>query len=163
MAALRCWGCETLLPARLLLRAPAFAPAHPPPASLPAALPLLPQVGPFDRLSIKGLTSFAPGKGLTLVGKRPDGSTYEFPVNHTFNANQINVSPPSPGRMHARARLCPLCFRRLRGMCAEAQGVLAKGWSSLSLSSGQTTDRLVPLPNPATVCSGSSTAPHSTP
>ncbi|EFN58720.1 hypothetical protein CHLNCDRAFT_19608, partial [Chlorella variabilis] len=48
------------------------------------------KVGPFDRLSIKGLTSFAPGKGLTLVGKRPDGSTYEFPVNHTFNANQIN-------------------------------------------------------------------------
>lgn len=25
-----------------------------------------------------------------LVGKRPDGSTYEFQLNHTFNANQIN-------------------------------------------------------------------------
>lgn len=49
----------------------------------------MPQVGPFDRLSIKGLTSFAPGKPLTLVGKRPDGSTYEMTVNHTFNANQV--------------------------------------------------------------------------
>ncbi|KAL4458005.1 hypothetical protein ABPG75_012870 [Micractinium tetrahymenae] len=48
------------------------------------------KVGPFDRLSIRGLTSFAPGKPLTLVGKRPDGSTYEMTVNHTFNANQIN-------------------------------------------------------------------------
>lgn len=27
---------------------------------------------------------------LKLVGKRADGSTYEFPVNHTFNENQIN-------------------------------------------------------------------------
>lgn len=55
-----------------------------------------PQVGPFDRISVKGLTSFAPGKPLTLVGKRPDGSTYEVPVNHTFNANQVGGQAKPP-------------------------------------------------------------------
>ncbi len=39
------------------------------------------QVGPFDKISIKGLPTFAPGKPLTLEGKRPDGSTYSFPVS----------------------------------------------------------------------------------
>lgn len=24
-----------------------------------------------------------------MVGKKPDGETYEFPVDHTFNENQI--------------------------------------------------------------------------
>ncbi|KDD76061.1 aconitate hydratase [Helicosporidium sp. ATCC 50920] len=48
------------------------------------------QVGPFDTVAIKGLTAFAPGKPLTFEGTRPDGSTYSFPVNHTFNDNQIN-------------------------------------------------------------------------
>ena len=47
------------------------------------------QVGPFDKISIKGLTSFAPGKTLTVEGKRPDGETYSFPVNQTFNEAQI--------------------------------------------------------------------------
>lgn len=47
------------------------------------------QVGPFDKISIKGLTDFQPGKPLTVVGKKPDGETYEFPVNQTFNENQI--------------------------------------------------------------------------
>ncbi|KAK9837289.1 hypothetical protein WJX81_003731 [Elliptochloris bilobata] len=47
------------------------------------------KVGPFDKLSIHGLTSFAPGKPLTVAGKRPDGTTYEFTVNQTFNDNQI--------------------------------------------------------------------------
>ena len=47
------------------------------------------QVGPFDRISIKGLTDFQPSKPLTVVGKKPDGSTYEFLVNQTFNDNQI--------------------------------------------------------------------------
>ncbi len=46
-------------------------------------------MGPFDKISIEGLTSFAPGKALTLKGTRPDGSTYSFPVNHTFNENQV--------------------------------------------------------------------------
>ncbi len=48
------------------------------------------QVGPFDKLSIKGLTTFAPGKPLAVAGTRPDGSTYEFTVNQTFNENQIH-------------------------------------------------------------------------
>jgi aconitate hydratase len=47
------------------------------------------QVGPFDKVSILGLTTFAPGKPLTFRGVRPDGTSYEFPVNHTFNENQI--------------------------------------------------------------------------
>ncbi len=48
-----------------------------------------PQVGPYDKLSIVGLKTFAPGKPLAVEGKRPDGSTYSFPVNQTFNENQI--------------------------------------------------------------------------
>eukprot|EP00889_Picochlorum_renovo_P008701 jgi/Picre1/35731/NNA_003191.t1 len=36
------------------------------------------KVGPFDTISIKGLTTLSPGKQLTVVGTRPDGSTYEF-------------------------------------------------------------------------------------
>lgn len=48
------------------------------------------KISPTDRISIKGLTDFKPGQPLTLVGKRTDGSTYTFPVNHTFNENQIN-------------------------------------------------------------------------
>ena len=47
------------------------------------------KVGPFDRIAIRGLDSFSPGKPLTLEGTRPDGSTYSFTVNHTFNENQI--------------------------------------------------------------------------
>ncbi|KAF5840054.1 mitochondrial aconitate hydratase [Dunaliella salina] len=47
-------------------------------------------VGSHDRLSIIGLKEFAPGKPLKVEGKRPDGSTYEFTVNHSFNDNQIN-------------------------------------------------------------------------
>jgi aconitate hydratase len=47
------------------------------------------KIAPTDRISILGLKTFAPGKPLTLRGKRADGSTYEFPVNHTFNDNQI--------------------------------------------------------------------------
>ena len=47
------------------------------------------QIGPFDKISVKGLTDFQPGKPLTVAGKKPDGSTYEFPVNQTFNDNQL--------------------------------------------------------------------------
>ncbi|WIA23227.1 hypothetical protein OEZ85_000001 [Tetradesmus obliquus] len=43
-----------------------------------------------DRLSILGLAGLAPGKQLTIQGKRKDGSTYEFEVNQTFNENQIS-------------------------------------------------------------------------
>ena len=66
------------------------------------------QVGPFDRLSIKGLTAFAPGSSLSLEGKRPDGSTYSIPVNHTFNDNQINwcVTPFCGGAQGYRNEIC---------------------------------------------------------
>ena len=47
------------------------------------------KVGPFDKLAIKGLTTLAPGSQLTVEGTRPDGSKYDFKVNHTFNENQI--------------------------------------------------------------------------
>lgn len=46
------------------------------------------KVGPRDKVSILGLPP-SPGKQLTLKGESPDGKTYEFPVNHTFNDNQI--------------------------------------------------------------------------
>lgn len=46
------------------------------------------QVHPHDKLSIVGLPP-VPGKPLKVVGKRTDGSTYDFTVNHTFNDNQI--------------------------------------------------------------------------
>ncbi|HRK07749.1 MAG TPA: aconitate hydratase [Pseudobdellovibrionaceae bacterium] len=42
-----------------------------------------------DRLTIKGLKSFAPGVNLTVVVKHTDGSTDTFPVKHSFNAEQI--------------------------------------------------------------------------
>ena len=48
------------------------------------------KVGPFDRIAVRGLTGFAPGKQLTVEGTRPDGSTYAFPVNQTFNENQLS-------------------------------------------------------------------------
>ncbi|MDX1921061.1 MAG: aconitate hydratase, partial [Candidatus Caenarcaniphilales bacterium] len=42
-----------------------------------------------DKLSIIGLTEFAPGKSLKLVIKHKDGSSDEAVLNHTFNENQI--------------------------------------------------------------------------
>jgi aconitate hydratase len=42
-----------------------------------------------DRVSITGLTTFAPGVPLTLVVKHKDGSEDSIPLNHTFNAGQI--------------------------------------------------------------------------
>ncbi|MEY3679187.1 MAG: hypothetical protein RI924_1328 [Bacteroidota bacterium] len=42
-----------------------------------------------DTLAITGLTEFAPGKPLTVVLTHADGSTVSFPVNHTYNAQQI--------------------------------------------------------------------------
>eukprot|EP00803_Ostreobium_quekettii_P009599 evm.model.scf_279.7 EVM.evm.TU.scf_279.7 scf_279:67517-77749(-) len=48
------------------------------------------KVAPSDKIAILGLKDFTPGKPLTLEGKRVDGSTYTFPVNHTFNLNQIH-------------------------------------------------------------------------
>lgn len=42
-----------------------------------------------DLIDIVGLTEFAPGKQLTIVLNHIDGSMEEFPVNHTYNAQQI--------------------------------------------------------------------------
>lgn len=42
-----------------------------------------------DAIDILGLTSFAPGKQLTVVLHHKDGSTDSFAVNHTYNAQQI--------------------------------------------------------------------------
>lgn len=42
-----------------------------------------------DTIDIVGLTEFAPEKQLTIVLNHADGSTEAFPVNHTYNAAQI--------------------------------------------------------------------------
>lgn len=43
-----------------------------------------------DTLDVIGLTNFAPGKQLTVVLNHSDGTTEQFPVNHTYNQNQID-------------------------------------------------------------------------
>jgi aconitate hydratase len=42
-----------------------------------------------DTFDILGLTTFTPGVQLTVVLHHKDGSTESFPVNHTYNAQQI--------------------------------------------------------------------------
>ncbi|MDB5031563.1 aconitate hydratase [Mucilaginibacter sp.] len=42
-----------------------------------------------DKIDIIGLTTFAPGKQLTVVLHHQDGTVDSFPVNHTYNAQQI--------------------------------------------------------------------------
>ena len=42
-----------------------------------------------DVVDILGLTTFAAGQPLTLRLTHKDGSTEEFPVNHTYNTQQI--------------------------------------------------------------------------
>ena len=42
-----------------------------------------------DTFDITGLTTFTPGKPLTVVLHHKDGSVESFPVNHTYNAQQI--------------------------------------------------------------------------
>ncbi|NJR74808.1 MAG: hypothetical protein HC773_16535, partial [Scytonema sp. CRU_2_7] len=43
-----------------------------------------------DSIDILGLTSFAPGKPLTVVLNHADGSSDEILVNHTYNEQQID-------------------------------------------------------------------------
>ena len=43
-----------------------------------------------DRIDILGLTSFAPGKPLTVVLNHQDGSLDKISVNHTYNKPQID-------------------------------------------------------------------------
>ncbi|KAJ1911168.1 Aconitate hydratase mitochondrial [Mycoemilia scoparia] len=47
------------------------------------------KVDPTDKVSILGLDTFAEGKPLTVRLEKQNGETVEFPVNHTFNPNQI--------------------------------------------------------------------------
>lgn len=42
-----------------------------------------------DTIDIKGLKTFAPGVQLTIVLHHTDGSVEQFPVNHTYNEQQI--------------------------------------------------------------------------
>jgi aconitate hydratase len=42
-----------------------------------------------DTIDVLGLTEFTPGKSLTIVLTHKDGSTETFPVNHTYNQQQI--------------------------------------------------------------------------
>jgi aconitate hydratase len=42
-----------------------------------------------DCIDIIGLTEMTPGKSLTIRLNHQDGSMEEFPVNHTYNKNQI--------------------------------------------------------------------------
>merc|ERR1712061_708889 len=37
-----------------------------------------------DSVAIKGLNNFKPGEQLSLVARKPDGSTQSFKLNHTF-------------------------------------------------------------------------------
>ncbi|OLY85164.1 putative aconitate hydratase, mitochondrial [Smittium mucronatum] len=46
-------------------------------------------VRPSDKFSLTGLTDFTPGKQLTVTLTRENGETVSFPVNHTFNENQL--------------------------------------------------------------------------
>ena len=48
------------------------------------------KVQPSDKISIHGLTTFAPGKPLKAVLKHKDGSKDEVTLNHTFNEQQID-------------------------------------------------------------------------
>jgi len=43
-----------------------------------------------DKISILGLTTFAPGKNLTVVLKHAEGTTDQFEVVHTYNQAQID-------------------------------------------------------------------------
>jgi len=48
------------------------------------------KIQPTDKISVTGLSSFAPGKPLTAVLHHADGSTEEISLSHTFNEQQIN-------------------------------------------------------------------------
>lgn len=43
-----------------------------------------------DTVDIIGLETFAPGVPLTIVLHHTDGTTEKFPVNHTYNEQQID-------------------------------------------------------------------------
>lgn len=47
------------------------------------------KIRPADKISIKGLATFAPKRPLTATVTRPDGSHFDITLNHSFNQNQI--------------------------------------------------------------------------
>eukprot|EP01104_Vermistella_antarctica_P018049 TRINITY_DN656_c0_g1_i5.p1 TRINITY_DN656_c0_g1~~TRINITY_DN656_c0_g1_i5.p1 ORF type:complete len:164 (+),score=49.00 TRINITY_DN656_c0_g1_i5:92-583(+) len=47
------------------------------------------KIEPSDRVALTGLTSFAPGKQLTMKLTKKSGDVVEIPLNHTFNEAQI--------------------------------------------------------------------------
>lgn len=47
------------------------------------------KIDPTDKVSITGLTTFAPGKQLTLEVSKADGKNLKIPLNQTFNQGQI--------------------------------------------------------------------------
>jgi len=47
------------------------------------------KIRPDDRVTVKGLDTFAPGKNLTLVARHSNGSADEISLAHSFNEGQI--------------------------------------------------------------------------
>merc|ERR1712212_1111327 len=47
------------------------------------------KIQPSDKITINGLSSFAPGVPLTATLSHADGSSEDIVLNHTFNSNQI--------------------------------------------------------------------------
>jgi aconitate hydratase len=43
------------------------------------------KISPSDRVTIKGLSTFAPKKPLTATITRADKSTFDITLNHSFN------------------------------------------------------------------------------
>lgn len=48
------------------------------------------RIQPEDKVSIKGLSEFAPGKNLTAEITKKNGEKFTISLEHTFNKNQIN-------------------------------------------------------------------------
>ena len=74
------------------------------------------KIQPEDRVTIKGLESFAPGKNLTLEIKHKGGETEDIPLAHSFNEGQIgwfkagsalNLVNTSSYTLSARGELIP--------------------------------------------------------
>lgn len=69
--------------------ADSLAPSHPTSLSCLLSLSVFPFLSASPQVDIVGLTTFAPGKPLSLRVTKANGSTVTIPVNHTFNEEQI--------------------------------------------------------------------------
>jgi aconitate hydratase len=47
------------------------------------------RISPDDRISLINLKDLAPGKPVTMVVKKKDGSSFEVQLKHTLNEGQI--------------------------------------------------------------------------